>query len=364
MAHINNKIVIVTSKSLTLNLFYKNIIDQLKINNYSLYTAVTDIENNSLNCKTLRIYLPSKITDLFNPFKLFYYFYKTRSLIKKYNEFTFVLNTPLVAHIFRISSLFLKVNFIYFVHGYRFHKNSNIFLFIFFFLIEYFLSIKTSKYININQYDYKITNKYFKKKSYFINGVGVNLEIKNKYKNLNLTKFIEKKFIIGVISAYRKNKGYNQLLLLAKKLQKNNILINCYGYDDPTMYKKIAVKNKLTNIYFNKFTYNIENKILNFDIFLHLSEREGLPVSLLQCLKLGVPSVVKNIRGCNDLVINDFNGIILNNNVSADEIYSKIINIYLDFKKLKYYSENAYKSISKKYSKSYISKQFLEILND
>jgi len=62
VAHLNNKVVIATSKSLTINLFYKNIIDQLKKNNYKFYIAISDVENNSLNCKTIRIYLPSKIT--------------------------------------------------------------------------------------------------------------------------------------------------------------------------------------------------------------------------------------------------------------------------------------------------------------
>ena len=41
---------------------------------------------------------------------------------------------------------------------------------------------------------------------------------------------------------------------------------------------------------------------------LHLSKREGLPVSLMQSLSVGLPVICYNIRGNNDLIEDNFNG--------------------------------------------------------
>ena len=46
---------------------------------------------------------------------------------------------------------------------------------------------------------------------------------------------------------------------------------------------------------------------------LHLSKREGLPVSVMQCLASGLPVICYNIRGNNDLIKNNFNGLFVNN---------------------------------------------------
>ena len=41
---------------------------------------------------------------------------------------------------------------------------------------------------------------------------------------------------------------------------------------------------------------------------LHLSNREGLPVSVMECLMNGLPVICYNIRGNNDLIKDKFNG--------------------------------------------------------
>ena len=43
-----------------------------------------------------------------------------------------------------------------------------------------------------------------------------------------------------------------------------------------------------------------------------MSEREGLPVSVMECLTEGLPVICKNIRGNNDLVKDGFNGFFVN----------------------------------------------------
>ena len=62
---------------------------------------------------------------------------------------------------------------------------------------------------------------------------------------------------------------------------------------------------------------------------LHLSKREGLPVSVMQCLMNGLPVICYNIRGNNDLIKDKFNGFFVN---TFRDVYNLIL--YLNLEKL------------------------------
>ena len=158
---------------------------------------------------------------------LFKIYYILKRHYKKNKNHIFILNTPLLSFMFRIAALGIKTEIVYIVHGYRFNKNSNFFIYFIFFIIEYFLSFKVNKYITINKYDYQITKKFFSNNTIKIKGMGINLESYKNTSNKNLNNFS-----IGVLSAYRKNKGYYDLIKIAQKLSTfNNFKIYCYGYD-------------------------------------------------------------------------------------------------------------------------------------
>ena len=95
---------------------------------------------------------------------------------------------------------------------------------------------------------------------------------------------------------------------MAELLKNKKIQIDCYGYGDFKKFNLIKVKKKLVNISFKKFDLNLKNKIQKYDILLHLSKREGLPVSVMQSLLNGLPVICYNIRGNNDLIKDKFNG--------------------------------------------------------
>ena len=65
----------------------------------------------------------------------------------------------------------------------------------------------------------------------------------------------------------------------------------------------------------NKFDRNIINKLVNFNILLHPSFREGLSVSIMQALQYGIPVIARNIAGNKDLIRNNYNGYLFNNNI-------------------------------------------------
>ncbi|QJD97539.1 glycosyltransferase family 4 protein [Mucilaginibacter robiniae] len=92
------------------------------------------------------------------------------------------------------------------------------------------------------------------------------------------------------------------------------------------------------------FTADVDRYLAIADLFVFPSEKEGMPVSIMEALAMGVPVLTLNSRGCNDLIKNQDNGIVLQENASAQEIKKAILKLYHDRSLLKRLSVNALKS--------------------
>ena len=173
------------------------------------------------------------------------------------------------------------------------------------------------------------------------------LSIKNKNKNY---------FIVGMIGAYRKNKGYEVVIRNFKKIKQliTNLKIETYGYDDTRRLNKLIKEERINDIEINKFEKRILNKIINFDILLHPSYREGRSVSIMQSLQYGIPVIARNIPGNKDLIKNNFNGYLFDNEV---EMLNSLKKIYLNNNLRKRLSQNASKIITNNYLKDSINEK-------
>ena len=189
---------------------------------------------------------------------------------------------------------------------------------------------------------------------YKINGVGLNLSkiILKQLKKKRHTKIL-------VIAAYKKEKGYMELLKVAESLKNDKKKIVCFGSGDYKKFRSIRAKKKLTNIYFNKFDQNLNKKIKNFDLLLHLSQREGLPVSVMQSLSRGLPVICHNIRGNIDLIKDGYNGFFVKTykDVALIIHYLNLDNMY--FNQIR---SNAVNSINKSFSEKEIYLKVFDII--
>ena len=123
-------------------------------------------------------------------------------------------------------------------------------------------------------------------------------------------------------------------------------------------------KKRIKNIEIKGFSKNIENEINNFDLFLLPSHREGLNVSIQECLSLGIPVLTTKIRGCKDLIIEGYNGF-LYDNFDLDEAVYNILKIYkmnnLEYSLLK---KNSFAYAKKYLSRKVLNNQILEVFRD
>ena len=355
------KIIFICTKSITFNTFLKSQADYFIKKGFEIEVACSD--NKKLNFKnnlTHKIDFPNKITELFNLIKYIKIFIQIKMLVKKNPTAIFYLHTPLASHLFRLLTFLRRLKIVYFVHGFRFTSITNPIKAFFFKIIEKILSFKTDIFITINNEDYNYAKFNLLKKNscYKINGVGLDLSKKHFEKKIINKKGIKK---ILVIAAYKKEKGYLELLKVAEILINKKIKIECYGYGNKNKFNLIKIKKKLNNISFKNFDVNIENKIKKYDILLHLSKREGLPVSVMQSLSKGLPIICYNIRGNNDLIKDKFNGFYVK---SYKDVPNKIYYLNLEDKFFNKMRLNAFKSINKDFLKKKINLNIYNIIKN
>jgi glycosyltransferase involved in cell wall biosynthesis len=75
-------------------------------------------------------------------------------------------------------------------------------------------------------------------------------------------------------------------------------------------------------------TPEVDKYLLNSDLFMLISNYEGLPVSIIEALSVGLPIIASNVGGVNELVNDGLNGFLVtkNDHVQLTEILLKIIN--------------------------------------
>ena len=126
-----------------------------------------------------------------------------------------------------------------------------------------------------------------------------------------------KDFVFCFVGRLVKDKGVNELIdafiQISKKHLNTKLLI--VGHTEADLDPLLTVT--LHNIEFNKriievgFQKDIRPYLAIADLFIFPSYREGFPNVILQANAMGVPCIVSDINGCNELIKQGENGIIV-----------------------------------------------------
>ena len=238
------------------------------------------------------------------------------------------------------SLFFFKIKFFYQPHGLVMFSTSNKFLKYTFYLIEMFFSKFNSKTIACSVSECNEINKFTNADKVILieNGINPQVKIKREINKKNI-----KIFTVGRI-CYQKNP--KNFLRLAQNFENKNVTFTWIGDGHYKNYKRLFKKN---NIFITGWTdqENV-NKIMNeSNIFVLLSRYEGMSYALLQALSYGLPSVVTNVIGNKDLVVNGIDGFVCDN---LNEVKKRIDQMIYDDVLYKTLSRNAQESIQNKYN--------------
>lgn len=251
-----------------------------------------------------------------------------RKLCKKEKYDIISCHTPMGGFLGRIGIINtnLKTKVFYIAHGFHFYKGSSLFSWLIYYNIEKILSKWTTCILTMNNEDYKIALNNFKCDVYKVNGIGYD---KNRLKVSNIDKIkkelnLKDKFIATYIAEISKRKNQLKFLKVLKKydLEKENIIILLIGDSNIKNFSKRVKKYK--NVMYIDFTNDVGTYISLSDVIISVSKQEGMPLNIIEALSMNKMVIATDIRGSNDLIKNNKNGILVNIN-NLDLLVEEII---------------------------------------
>jgi len=188
------------------------------------------------------------------------------------------------------------------IHGFPFHQYQNPIKRFVFILLESFAGFFAHFNVFVNQYEKEMAVHklgFSKKKSLTIyNGVLPYHKQKifsndNSLKIVSVLRFTEQKNVVSTIE---------QAVKVAKKY--DNVSFAFYGDGELfNICERIVLDSDVgERVELKGWVYDIQNVLLNYDVFLLNSLWEGLPISILEAMSVGLPVICSNIKGNNELV--------------------------------------------------------------
>ena len=145
-------------------------------------------------------------------------------------------------------------------------------------------------------------------------------------RDLNLK---EDDFVFIFIGRIVRDKGMNELAVCMKrfKAEKKNVKLLLIGRFESKLDPLDADNEKFLrsdlNIHFLGYQNDVRPFFVAADVLVFPSYREGFPNVVLQAGAMGIPAIVTNINGCNEIIKEDFNGKIFSSK-DVNALYEKM----------------------------------------
>ena len=145
-------------------------------------------------------------------------------------------------------------------------------------------------------------------------------------RDLNLK---EDDFVFIFIGRIVRDKGMNELAVCMKrfKAEKKNVKLLLIGRFESKLDPLDADNEKFLrsdlNIHFLGYQNDVRPCFVAADVLVVPSYREGFPNVVLQAGAMGIPAIVTNINGCNEIIKEDFNGKIFSSK-DVNALYEKM----------------------------------------
>ena len=211
----------------------------------------------------------------------------------------------------------------------------------------------------INRFDYNLLKSNYQNKLHLLETKGMGCDI-NKYNRNRFTKEMQTQiknelkinkndFVIAFTGRFVRFKGFDLVVKAIMKIRdceiNSNVKLILIGGKDPIHKTGLSIGEEnwlLTHkdVINVGFTCEVEKYLSISDLFVFPSEKEGMPVCIIEALSMGIPVITTNSRGCNDLVIDGFNGIVLSNKPKVEEIIDAIIKLKEDSALMSIFKKN------------------------
>jgi glycosyltransferase involved in cell wall biosynthesis len=184
----------------------------------------------------------------------------------------------------------------------------------------------------------------------------VSEEIRGYKKNNDTLVFIA----VGRIS---KEKNHQLLIRVFAELErkKENVILLIIGNDYGWGLLEECLKIKSDNTFFLGSKQNVSDYLFCSDVFCLSSIYEGLPISILEAISIGLPIISTNVGGIPDIVKDSENGFLVNSLEQSD--YLATVEKYLQLNKdeIQYISINNKLLFEKEFNIVNTAKSYLKV---
>jgi glycosyltransferase involved in cell wall biosynthesis len=173
----------------------------------------------------------------------------------------------------------------------------------------------------------------------------------------------KKEIIIGSVARFCEQKNSTLMVQTAIQTVKSDKRFRFIFVGDGELFescKQMVIRAKLQDkILFPGWSSNVQEWLLKFDIFFLFSKWEGLPISILEAMAIGLPVIASDVKGNNELV-SEATGALLT--ISAiDKLPALFFSLSEKCIEWQKKGARAREMIEKKYNIETFRKQYLEI---
>lgn len=266
----------------------------------------------------------------------------------------------------RIAGAIKNVPAVFTAHGWAFTSGVSPAKRIIYAAIEHMMLGITKRVICVSEFDRQLAKRWFLHNYNRI--VTVHNGIVDKTFNSNIARedFLPLKLVSVARFSHQKN---NMELIRAveqiNKLYSGSLQLNMVG-DGPLLSEAQAyvTSHKLENdVHFLGSRTDVDDILNKNDIFCLISNYEGLPISIIEAMRAGMPIIASDVGGVNELVQDEVNGFLIpRGNIS--ELVDKLKYILEHKKLIKSMGEASRKIYEEEYTADRMNQKILSVYNE
>lgn len=240
--------------------------------------------------------------------------YKIRNIIKKWHPDIVHCHSSKAGIVGRIAAFMEGVPSVFTAHGWAFTEGVPFFKRVLYSVIENIMLNITSKCFCVSEYDRCLAKKWFLRDSHKIitvhNGIGG-----DGLQRDAIVRMLDNGSILRLIMVGRFSKPKDHMLLIKSvydinKKYPGQVHLSLVGDGDLfAAANQYVVANNLGDfiVLLGESTC-VDSLLTQSDVFCLISNYEGLPISIIEAMRAGLPVIASDVGGNNELVVDGVNG--------------------------------------------------------
>ncbi|MGE7625060.1 glycosyltransferase family 4 protein [Viridibacillus sp. NPDC096237] len=242
-------------------------------------------------------------------------FLEIRENLRRINPDIVALHSSKAGAVGRLAAFSLNIPTVFTAHGWAFTEGVKPLKGWVYQQIEKVLALKTTKIITVSNYDYSLaTEKKVVKKN---NMTTIHNGIHSSNSRQNLSQNRVPKIIM--VARFEQPKRQDLLIeVLSTMTEKEWQLVFIGDGSQMEAAKALSLQHHIADrVKFLGSRDDIEEQLQQADLFVLLSDFEGLPISILEAMRAQLPIIASNVGGVPELIIDDETGYVVNHDLES-----------------------------------------------